>query len=199
MDRLTCQYYNDNQVSFFDSTVNADVSDLYDHFLKLIPINGSILDLGCGSGRDTKFFLDKGYSVDAIDGSPELCELASRHTGIRVQCKDFSELNDIDKYDGIWACASLLHVSYAELPIILKRIHSALKIKGKLYLSFKYGDFEGVRNGRYFTDINDERFDYLIEQVNDLYIVEKWYSIDVRPDHNVKWFNAILSKGRSDG
>ena len=106
-----------------------------------------ILDLGCGSGRDTKYFLEHGYRVDAIDGSAELCALASEYTGIPVKCQLFQELDASEVYDGIWACSSLLHLSYGELDEVLYRIEKALKPQGILYMSFKHGVFEGERNG----------------------------------------------------
>lgn len=195
MDYHTEQYYKNNKFAFFESTVNADVSDLYDHFFMHIPHGGTILDLGCGSGRDTKSFLDMGYSVEAIDGSAELCKLASEYTEISVQCMDFCDLCVEEKYDGIWACASLLHVSLRDLPGIFQKISSALKPNGILYASFKFGDFDGERDGRYFTDMTDERFAAVLNKVDGLIIIDKWNSEDVRPDRNVKWFNVILRKG----
>lgn len=191
----TSQYYQEKSKDFFEGTINADVSDLYGHFLKYIPAGGSILDFGCGSGRDVKTFLDQGFAVEAIDGSSELCKLASNYTGIKVRCMDFSELNDVNKYDGIWACASLLHVASANLPSILSKMCVALKETGVIYASFKLGDFEGERDGRYFTDMTEERFNDLIKQLDGLRLIEKWYSEDVRPDCNVSWFNAILGRG----
>ncbi len=62
------------------------------------------------------WFGDMGYNVEAVDGSKELCELASRHAGIDVKCTDFSSIDYENRYDGIWACASLLHVESKELP-----------------------------------------------------------------------------------
>lgn len=192
---ITNQYYDNNSTDFFESTVNADVSDLYDHFLMFIPHGGTILDLGCGSGRDSKSFLEMGYIVEAIDGSAELCKLASEYTGISVQCMDFCDLCVEEKYDGIWACASLLHVPLEDLPGIFQKISSALKPNGILYASFKFGDFDGERDGRYFTDMADERFAAVLNKVDGLIIIDKWYSEDVRPDRDVRWFNVILRKG----
>lgn len=191
----TSQYYQEKSKDFFEGTINADVSDLYGCFLKYIPAGGSILDFGCGSGRDTKAFLDQGFAVEAIDGSSELCNLASNYTGIKVQCMDFGELNDVNKYDGIWACASLLHVASVNLPCILSKMCVALKETGVIYASFKLGDFEGERDGRYFTDMTEKRFNDIIKQLDGLRLIEKWYSEDVRPDRNVSWFNAILGRG----
>ncbi len=118
----------------------------------------SVLDFGCGSGRDAKYFIDKGLEVTATDGSEELCKLASEYAGIPVRCMLFQELDDVERYDGIWACSSILHLPKDELRPVLKKMTKALKPDGIIYTSFKYGDFEGERNGRYFTDFTEESF-----------------------------------------
>ncbi len=190
----TKEYYQENAQVFFDHTVNADISEQYDHFLKYILSGGKILDFGCGSGRDTKAFLQKGYCVDAIDGSSELCKLASNYCGIQVKCMDFNDLSETEKYDGIWACASLLHITKEELPNILSKMRNALVHNGVIYASFKKGDFEGVRNGRYFLDINADVFNRLISGVIGLEKIEEWVTEDVRPEKKTTWYNVILEK-----
>lgn len=187
-------FYNTNSQDFFNSTVSADVSYLYDRFLQYIPENGKILDLGCGSGRDAKAFKDRGYAVDAIDGSEELVRLATEYAGIPVKQKFYEELDAVEEYDGIWACASLLHVEYKILPDILSKINRALMQNGVLYMSFKLGDHDGERDGRYFTDMNDERFNALNTEELGLTLVDKWQTRDARPDRDVEWFNIILKK-----
>lgn len=188
-------YYQKKSLEYFQSTISIDVSSLYDHFMKYVPVGSRILDLGCGSGRDTKAFLNKGYDVDAIDGSAELCKLASDYTGIQVKCMNFRELDVVGEYNAIWACASLLHISYKELPVVLSRIDMALKTPGFVYMSFKYGDFEGIRDERYYTDMTPEKMATLSEKTDDLCIIEEWYSDEVRADKVLKWYNVILRKG----
>lgn len=190
----TMEYYKNNADDFFESTVEADVSYLYDHFLKYIPNNGTILDFGCGSGRDTKAFLDKGYKVDAIDGSPELCKMASEYSGIEVNCMDFFDLDITSKYDGIWACASLLHVDKERLPEIFDILRNALVLNGYLYASFKYGDFKDIRDGRYFDDLNEETLNIVLSDVKGFETIEMWQSQDVRREKDVDWINVILKK-----
>lgn len=187
-------YYAEHANKYFNSTVNADVNGLYEHFLSRVSKGAKILDLGCGSGRDAKAFLNMGYDVDAIDGSEELARLASEYTGIQVKCIDFNQLNENPVYDAVWACASLLHVASRELPDIIERIRAALKAGGVVYISFKNGDFEGVRDGRYYTDMTSERFAEVLNKTNGFSIVEEWYSDDVRADNNTVWYNVILRK-----
>jgi len=194
----TITYYQDNSKSFFDSTVNADVNSLYDHFIKYVPIGSYILDFGCGSGRDTKYFLERGYRVDAIDGSDKLCQLASEHTGITVKCMDYMSLVSHEEYDAIWACASLLHIPSEKLPAIMSKLKEALKPSGIVYLSFKFGDYEGVRDGRYFTDMTSERFSAILNNIQGFVMVEEWFSEDVRPEKNTKWYNAIIYKEQKE-
>ena len=192
--QTTMEYYKDYAEEFFESTIDADVTSLYEHFLKYIPDSGQILDFGCGSGRDTKFFTDQGYEVDAIDGSPELCKMASEYSGIVVKCMDFFELEVESKYDGIWACASLLHVDRERLPEIFRVLKNALVMNGYLYASFKYGDYKDIRDGRYFVDLNEDSLTEIISSVQGFDIVEMWQSQDVCRGKDVDWINVILKK-----
>ena len=193
MDR-TLSFYNNNAQSFIARTVAANVETLRQRFIKYIPQNGHVLDFGCGSGRDAKYFLEAGFKVDAVDGSEELCTAASAYSGAKVRCMDFFELDAEEKYDGIWACASVLHVEKDRLPEIFRIMADALKPGGVMYLSFKYGDFSGTREGRYFTDLTEKSFRELLSGFGDLSIEEEWISEDVRPDRTVKWLNEIVRK-----
>ena len=146
-------------------------------------------------------FLKGGYRVNAIDGSAEICHAASEYTGIHVRCMDFFDLPDQEEYDGIWACASLLHVEKSRIPGLLKILYRALKQDGVIYLSFKYGDHNGFRDGRHFTDLNERSFRELLEQVygdgieqDDLRMIDEWQSEDVRRGKMVQWLNVILKK-----
>ena len=191
----TLDYYNRNAREFIEGTAGVDFSRIQNHFLFLLPKEALILDFGCGSGRDTKYFLEKGFRVEAADGSEELCRLASAYTGIPVKQMLFQELDETEKYDGIWACASILHLRRDELPKVLMKICRALKRGGILYVSFKYGDFEGERNGRYFTDLTEETAEKLLESAPELKIKERWVTGDVRAGRGAeKWLNMILRR-----
>ena len=191
----TIDYYNLNAENFIENTQNVDMHLAQDRFLQLLDENASILDFGCGSGRDTRYFLDKGYRVTATDGSSELCRLASDFTGIEVKEMLFEELDEIDTYDGIWACSSILHLPKLELLPVISKMYRALKDSGVIYTSFKYGEFEGVRNGRYFTDFNEDSFKEFIAGIPELTIEEYWITGDARPERgNEKWLNLILRK-----
>ena len=137
----TLNYYNQNANQFVQGTLSVDFKNTQDRFLAKLSSGAYILDFGCGSGRDTKYFLENGYQVDATDGSEELCKIASDYTGVNVKHMLFEELCDTDKYDGIWACSSILHLSKATLADVLKKMSAALRDNGVVYTSFKYGSF----------------------------------------------------------
>lgn len=133
--------------------------------------------------------------VDAIDGSRELCRLASEYTGMEVKHMLFQELSEFNKYNGIWACSSILHLSVDEIDSVVRNMANALTANGIIYTSFKYGDFNGVRNGRYFTDMTEELFAKFLERIEELQIEEQWIILDARPEREKeKWLNLILRK-----
>ena len=194
MDK-TLNYYNENAQSFASGTVSVEFTEMQDRFLEKLDPGAYILDFGCGAGRDTKYFLSQGYLVDAIDGSEQLCRIASDHTGIKVRQMLFQELEVNEKYDGIWACASILHLPKKELKEVLKKMLTALKTDGWIYTSFKYGEYEGNRNGRYFTDFTTDTFKDFIHDMHGLKIEEQWITGDVRPGRGEeKWLNLLLQK-----
>lgn len=191
----TLKYYNENAQSFASGTVSVKFTEVQDKFLEKLNSDAYILDFGCGAGRDTKYFLSRGYQIDAIDGSEQLCRIASKYTGIKVRQMLFQELDEKEKYDGIWACASILHLPKKQLREVLKNMYAALKSKGWIYTSFKYGEFEGERNGRYFTDFTTDTFKDFIHDMHGLKIEEQWITGDVRPGRGEeKWLNLLLQK-----
>lgn len=193
--KTTLEYYNENAEAFASSTIDVDFQTTQNHFLSFLPQGSHILDFGCGSGRDTKYFLDRGYRVDAIDGSEKLCRIASEYTGIPVRQMLFQELDVHGMYDGIWACSSILHLSPGELTNVLKNMEAALRTDGVIYTSFKYGTFEGERNGRYFIDFTEDTFRVFLENIRCLAIEECWITGDVRPGRSdERWLNLILRK-----
>ena len=199
----TLQYYNLHADAFAADTVCVDFHETQDRFLQYLPDYARILDFGCGAGRDTVYFLEHGYSVDAIDGSEAMCRMAEELTGIPVRQMLFQELDAVEEYDGIWACASVLHLPQRELCGVLSRMIRALKSGGIMYLSFKYGTFEGERNGRYFTDLTGEGFSDIMKSVEgaDQLRTEAggfpviWITDDVRPGRSTEqWLNVLQKK-----
>lgn len=191
---MTIEYYQNHADEFYHSTIAVDMSALYTPFLALIPKQGRILDAGCGSGRDTQFFAAHGYQVDAFDASSEMVNRARQLTGLPVKVSTFDAVNVQEQYDGIWCCASLLHVPHQELKQTLDKIIEALKYYGIIYLSFKYGDSEREINGRYFNDMNEEKLRLLCQDFLNVRIQRYWKTEDKRKDRNEIWVNALLQK-----
>ncbi|WP_346707643.1 class I SAM-dependent methyltransferase [Massilistercora timonensis] len=196
---VTIEYYNRNAARFLEDTAGVGFTEIQNAFLNLLPEGARILDFGCGSGRDALKFLKRGYQVEATDGSEEMRRAAAELTGLAVRQMLFQELDEKEKYDGIWACSSILHLPKSELGDVLERMTAALKINGVIYTSFKYGAFEGERNGRYFTDFTEETFTEFIKGMTGVTVEKMWITNDVRPGRGEeKWLNMILRKRAAD-
>lgn len=187
----TISYYDENAEEFCKNTLGADMSFCRDKFLQYLKIGAAILDAGCGSGRDSVAFRQLGYHVTAMDASPKICREAEKVLGQKVLCKTFEELDNENAYDGIWACASLLHVPKDRMPEVLYRLKRALKDGGILYASFKYGEEEKVVNGRLFSYYNEQSIKELMVE-NGFEVLELFVTQDVRKDrHEEKWVNVV--------
>ena len=191
----TISYYDSNAISYAHSTVNVDLSELYDRFLPLIKKNGHILDAGCGSGRDSKYFIEKGHKVTAFDGSAEMCKIASSYIGQEVKHIRFEDFKEINKYDGIWACSSILHLEKNTLKEVLHNLSRALKDDGYIYASFKVGDEECFIGDRYFSNFTKESFSCFLNEIKNLAIHDVWITNDKRKIRCEElWLNTILKK-----
>lgn len=190
----TLDYYNNHAQIFFDSTFQIDMQSLYEPFLKYLPVQAKILDLGCGSGRDALAFKNKGYEVDAIDASIELVKKARELTGIQVKHQSFYDLNEEAVYNGIWACASLLHCERDRLTEVTKKIFNALKPNGVCYMSFKYGNLDRIKDERSFTDLDEQQVQALLNKLDGIESLEQWITVDKRPDRDEEWLNILWKK-----
>ena len=192
-------FYERQARAYHDATLRTDISPLYDRFLPRIPPGGKILDAGSGSGRDTLAFLQRGFLVDAFDASPALCALSSALTGIRTKILRFQDFQSPTRYDGIWACASLLHVPKPELPDAVRRLIAALKPGGAIYMSFKHGDRERVTDdGRYFLDLDEPSLRALLTGFPGIDLVDLWISAGEGDfGGRGKWLNVIAVKAEA--
>ena len=194
MKQQTIDYYNSHARDFSDSTFDADMSECRARFLHYLHPGQKILDAGCGSGRDAAAFLKAGYRTDAFDASESLCLIASEKTGIPVKHLYFEELEGEEIYDGIWACASLLHVAARDLPDVLKRIYRLLKSNGIFYASFKKGEGERMKGERYFHDLTEEKCRGLALDAG-FSVKEIFITKDVRQGRSCEeWVNIIAGK-----
>ena len=185
-------YYNQHAQEFFNSTVHVEMD-----ILPLVQKGGNILDAGCGSGRDSKAFKELGFQVHAIDASAVLAKLAEELIEQPVQIATFQDFESEKRFDAIWACASLLHVPFDELPHSFLNLSKSLKNNGVFYCSFKYGNDEVERNGRKFTNLDESLLKSVLSNTP-LIIKTTWQTGDLREGReSEKWLNAILLKESS--
>ena len=185
----TIDYYNQNAEEYFNKTVNVSMQSIYEQFEAYLKPGDKVLDLGCGSGRDSKYFLSRGYEVVSVDGSIEMCRLAGEYLNKEVRNISINELDYVDEFNAVWACASLLHVDMEAINDILHQIKKSFKEKGVLYASWKYGDGVRIDNQKYYADYDEERIKKLFSSAS-LYVHRMWISDDnlVRDS---KWLNVI--------
>jgi SAM-dependent methyltransferase len=188
---MTTSYYDIHADDFVARTCDVDISAIRDVFTGLLPAGSAILDAGCGSGRDTKAFLDARFKVTAFDASERMVEIAKEVTGADIAWSTFLEFKAPGRFNGIWACASLLHVPRGELMEVVAYLASMLEVRGCLYASFKFGEDERVSDGRYFNDMTPATFEDLITPIRSLEVERYWITPDARPDVPVQWLNTI--------
>ena len=187
-------YYKENKDEFINSTIDCNMSFQYNLFEKFLSIEAkTILDIGFGSGRDSLYFQNKGFEVHSLDPEEEFCSHAKEIGLKNIYCKRVQELDFIDMFDGIWACASLLHIPSYELVSVLNKCYDALKEGGIMYCSFKHGEYEGERKGRFFIDLIEERFRQYVSKTK-FEILEVWVSQDVRVERTERWLNVVMKK-----
>lgn len=188
-------YYEYHADLFLSTTKDIDMGMQYQMFLPYLKPGARILDAGCGSGRDSLAFLTLGFVVEAFDLSPSMVEAAKALTGLEVRCLSFQQMDYDAEFDGIWACASLLHVPKAELAEVFGLLHRALVDEGILYCSFKLRDTDFSQDGRHFTCFTPDSFQTFLHQAGGFSLLLQKQSNDVRPgrEHEL-WLNVVLRK-----
>lgn len=193
---MSIEFYETNADSFIAQTVDVDMAPLYQRFCKHLKPGASVLDAGCGSGRDALAFSRMGYDVVAFDASPKMVAAARDRADVPVYQMTFEDMKFDQPFDGIWACASLLHVPREQLSKVLRSLALALKPTGVLYVSFKYGEQEREKGGRYFNDLNEKLLAEHLEDVPGLNALELWITSDRRSDRGEeRWLNCLMAHG----
>ena len=192
---MTIAYYEAHASEFYAQTVAVDMTALYAPFFSLLPAGAHILDAGCGSGRDTLYFNQHGCNVTAFDASARLADLASRLTGQPVLTMSFEELGFREEFDGVWACASLLHVPRREIDSVFSKLADAVKLGGVIFASFKLRDEEWEQEGRFFNGYDVSSFRALLRRHPRLSALSVWTSSDARPERrHEQWLNVLLRR-----
>lgn len=191
---MSITYYDQHADAFIAGTLDVQMQSLYDQFLPHLPAGAHILDAGCGSGRDSRYFLQQGFVVTALDASWPLVLHARTLTGLPVLHCRFEEFVAEQPLDAIWACASLLHVPQAELVLVMDHLARQLRCGGLFYCSFKYGVGEVSRDGRSFTHLDESGLAALLAKLP-LSVVECWQTADLRPGRQEEcWLNVLLRR-----
>lgn len=180
-------YYSKNSNEYINKTFNVDMSFIYARFEKYLKPGSKVLDLGFGSGRDSLYFQKKGYEVYSLDNEDKFIK-HGKDIGLKhLIYNSLEDFNSTLKFDGIFACASLLHIPSKKLNYVFCNLLSHLSNNGIIYMSFKYGDFEGIRDGRYYTDITEKSFKKIFKVNSCIVKFCKTISFD-----KTKWLNIFL-------
>ena len=194
-ENSTIEFYDRHADEYFERTVSADLSALYERFLEHLRPGGAILDVGAGSGRDMKALRERGFEVLGIDGSRQLARRATKFSGATCLPMRFDEIKFRSRFDGAWACASLLHVPKRMLASILHRLSVSLKRDGALFISLRRGDGEGTADdGRFFADYRIDEIRILIAG-SGFHLDDLWVSGDQLANRDsIEWINVIAHK-----
>jgi len=164
--RRTLAHYEANAASFWEGTRDHDVSQNTSALLEHLEGPGpfTILDFGCGPGRDLATFRSLGHEAVGLEGCHAFCAMARRHSGCEVLEQDFLSLSlPAARFDGVFANAALFHVPGADLPRVLGQLRAATKPRGVLFSSNPRGDNqEGWSGDRYGCYWDLERWRALV-------------------------------------
>ena len=197
MVSTTDAYYELHAERYFERTAFLDFSATCRRFLAHVKPGGRIADVGCGSGRDLLYFTTLGYQVEGIDASASLCRLARAHSGVAVRCVRIEDWKPEHRFDGIWACASLLHLHMDAIEAFFVRLKDFLEQDGVAFFSFKPDIPCGVDNeGRYFTPFTKTDLERVLQAHPELRLIEQWGSGDAMGRNEVTWLSFILGLSR---
>lgn len=192
-------YYDKYAAVVYEDTADIDMKDIMDEFLSHMKEGQSILDMGCGSGRDSRTFYEMGYDVTAMDGSEEMCKLAEIETDMEVLHMTYEQMCFEEAFDGIWACAALFHIQKKALGSILQKMVRSLDFGGIMYTSFLEGDMEGFRGNLYFSEYTEVEIYELFSGIENVNLVKIWITQEPgSEDSDVRWINVLAEKKQKE-
>lgn len=192
---MSINYYNNNAEKFIENTFNLSVEELINDFISFLPEKATVLDLGCGSGRDSLYFKEKGFDIHAMDGSKEMVAHTQKYIGEKVQLATFESYETNIKFDGIWALASLLHVPRIDISRTIEKYVDFLEVGGVFFMSFKNREFDYDKDGREFTCFTENELIKMLNEIEKIYLVKTIHTLDVRKDRpDEKWISVIVKR-----
>ena len=195
----TINYYDKNASDYFSKTSQVNLVALYKEFLKYVPAGGLIMDLGCGSGRDVKWFRDHGYDAHGLDASEQLIKIAQDKLNIPVEVGNIENWVADKTFDGIWCCASLMHLDDNSIDRFLSNLRYNLRKGGVLFISVKEGIESGIsEDGRFFRDFDEELLRTVLRHYKSLRIEKVWYTEDKLHRNSFRWLNAIIRTNENE-
>ncbi|MBW4793324.1 class I SAM-dependent methyltransferase [Pseudomonas tolaasii] len=194
-DPQTIEYYDSFAKSYDLKTFQLELTDQWNSFASMLNVGAKILDVGCGTGRDIKHFQNLGFLVDGIEPSRKMAAIARSKTNATIFSMAAEDINFIDSYDGIWACASLVHIQKALFVKTLKAILKALKSGGYLYISLKEGEGQTrLNDGRLFSYFTKSDLHEIVSTLTNASIIKSWATSDSAGRGDISWINMIIQK-----
>lgn len=196
---MMSNYYESNAERYASETFSADMSEQYQRFLPLLKKGAKILDVGSGSGRDAFYFQKHGYQVTALEPSKNLGREIRKVFSGEIVCSDIQSYQPMERYDGIWACASLIHLQEEEILCFFKKMDMYLSDNGIVYASGKCGISTGeVADGRFFLEFTEQLVEKILTVNKQLQLEQLWYTEDVRGKRGFRWLNVVLRLRRNN-
>lgn len=194
-DIATLKYYEGTCREYDRFSSSIEMSEQWKSFESMLPPGGTVLDLGCGTGRDIKHFLEAGFIVEGVEPALAMANCARSKTGARIFDLAAEQIAFVEEYDGIWACASLMHMRKSAFFYTLPKIIKSLKPGGSFYFSLKQGVGEARNDdGRLFSFYEMDEIIYLFSLISNAQIVKQWVSKDVAGRRETQWLNIIVKK-----
>ena len=190
----TDRFYEDHAVEYFSGTSGAQTQFVLDRFLSHLPANAAILDAGCGSGRDLKYFHSRGHCALGIDASTALVQMAAEYSGAPCEVVRIERISYEERFDGVWACASLLHLPRDAFRPALRSLNRALKRGGTLFMAVQEGQGEAILpDGRLYVYYSEDDIRTSLDAAG-LAVNELWTTRNsAEAVHQPVWINVIAT------